>query len=100
MQAFVKSGITVPGVVTSVAFDNWFQYVEILNRGTADLWVRADGDDPVAEGDNSIVIPGNSWLQVRNRVPRPTLFNTFPNTTVVKLFSTGAVPYSACGEGS
>jgi len=100
MQAFVKNGITIPGSVSTVSFDNWFQYVEIINRGTSEIWVRADGEDPVAEGDNSIVIPGNSWLQVRNRSARPTLFNTFPNVTVIKIFSVAAVPYSACGEGS
>lgn len=58
--------------------------VEIINRGSVDIYVRVDGQTVVLGADDTEIVPASSTLVVET-----------PGTqTVVRLISSSATPYS------
>lgn len=83
-----KHGTLVAATVTTVTLDKDYDSVEVLNRGTVDLWLRVDGVDPVVAADDTYVCVGGGFVIL----PVPTA-----GSTDVKLISTGTPAYSVAG---
>lgn len=77
-----KHGSLVAATVDTIHFPETGSNHEFLitNRGQSDFWVRFDGVDPVANADNTYIVPGT------------TTFRCFPfnNGEVLQVKITGA----------
>lgn len=82
---------TAAGQVDVVTFGADFQFVEVENRGTDDIWFTADGATvPSVGGHGSYHVgPGDALRIDASLRSEPT-----PNTTVVQVLSASATPYS------
>lgn len=88
-MAKTKHGTLVANAVTTVTFTADFGKVEVLNRGSADLWFRIDGTDPVIGEDDVEICPAGQWAIVDR--------SDLNGATEVRLISAAAVPYSVRG---
>lgn len=53
-------------VVSTVTFTAWYASVEVVNSGATDIWIRTDQINPVIGGTNSVIVPGQSWINTTN----------------------------------
>jgi hypothetical protein len=79
-----KHATLVAATVDMVTLAQDAQQVEVINRGTVDIYFRVDGTAPAVGGDDCEVLPAGASLIV----PTPN------STTVVELISSGTPPYS------
>jgi hypothetical protein len=75
--------------------------IEILNRGTGDIFLTVDGSTPTVGGNDTFVVPSNGV----GFFPNPFLAEPglaggpqVPGRTVVNLISTGTPAYSVTGD--
>lgn len=80
-------GVSAVDVVTLSAD---YAQVEVLNRGSIEIYARADGGVPVVAGDDSHVIPAGTALKLSTPGP----------TTVVQLIASATCPYSVTGSNA
>lgn len=102
MAIRVTHGTLTAATVATVTLAAYYTSVEILNRGTTEIYVSADGTstpaNPAVAGDEFDVIPPSSSLTVRGRNKwNPTDGVAKPTTTVVKLISSATPTYSVIG---
>lgn len=57
----------------SVVFAGMFEWVEVLNRGSAEMFVRLDGVVAVADAAGTYVVPGWSGLILKSPGSNATL---------------------------
>lgn len=90
----VKSQTLGASTVDTVTLNSAYAYVEIYNRSgfSAGISFTVDGTTPTALGDNCFVVGAGQSLTVK--VP---VASTLPGTTVVKLISVTADPYTVTG---
>ena len=88
MEYKVRHGETVGYVVETVNLGHDSDSVEVLNRGSFDLYFRLDGSDPVVDGNNSEIVPVGSALEV---------LRVASGNATVKLISEDDVKYSVRG---
>lgn len=89
-----KHGTLAPSVVTTVTLDDNYSMVEVVNRGSADIFFTVDGSTPTVAGDNTYVVRANDDDAWRVNTPHD---NDAGSTTVVKLISSGSPDYSVLG---
>lgn len=60
-----KHGTLTAGAIDTINFPETGANHEfiITNRANSDYWVRFDGVDPVANADNSYIVPGQSTFR-------------------------------------
>lgn len=85
-----KHATLVASTVDTVTLSLDYSQVEIVNRGTVDIWATVDGTTPVAGADDTIFVGAGQFLVL-------TLPTTGAGTDVVKLISTGTPSYSVTG---
>lgn len=95
MAVHTQSGSTVANTVTTVIFNNWNSTVEVINRGTADMWFRTDKIDPTIAGDDCHFVAPNSWVDAikNDQVPSEPATG-LTSTTEVRLISSAIVPFT------
>lgn len=94
MAIHITSGTTVGNTVTTVTFANWYHNIEVVNRGSVDMWVRFDGVDPTVAGDECFFIPAQSFIDsVNPKLPPEPAIGTTSNT-VVKVLTATAAPFT------
>ena len=84
----IQHGTLVAATVATVTLDSDHSNVEILNRGTDEIFFTVDGAAPTVDGNDVEIVPGGSALQVA--APKK-------GATVVRLISTGTPKYSVRG---
>lgn len=89
MALEITSGTTVANTVSHIVFAPYYQRIEIVNRGTTELWFRVDGVDPTVSGDECDVVPGDSY--------KDNILNLNAAGTDIRLISTGVVDYTVSG---
>lgn len=83
-----KHGTLTASTVATVALDGG-NNVEVVNRGTVDIFARTDGTNPTVGGaDDDYVIPAGGYLSIPDE-------DSSSSTTTVKLISSGTPGYSA-----
>lgn len=85
----IKSGTTTANTVATVTFATYYPKVEVVNRGSTELWLRTDGVNPTIGGDDCEVIPAASF--------KDTIINYTVTNTEVRLISSSAVAYTVEG---
>lgn len=78
----IHSGTTTGGSVTQVVFATWYSGVEVVNRGTSDMWVRVDGTNPTIAGDECFYVAPRSYITVSNSKIPPNAQGGTSNTDV------------------
>lgn len=71
MASRIQSGTVVANTVTTVTLA-YRSSIEIVNRGTVDMWARVDGVDPTIAGDECIFVAPQGFVDVANPKPVPT----------------------------
>lgn len=66
MASQIVSGTTTGGAVSQIVFTTWRSSIEVVNRGTVDMWARFDGVNPTVAGDECFYIPPRSFINVGN----------------------------------
>lgn len=84
MASRIQSGTVVANTVTTVTL-SYRSSIEIINRGTVDMWARVDGVDPTIAGDECIFVPAQGFVDV----PNPKLPSTanFTSNTEVRMIA-------------
>jgi hypothetical protein len=88
--AKVKHQTLSANVVDVVTLTAKFKAVEVLNRGSADIYFRVDGTAPTVAGDDCFVVVASASLQV------PSL----DESDVVRLIASSSCAYSVTGVTS
>lgn len=101
MAARVAHQTTAANAVSVVTLTSAWNTVEVVNRGTTELFVRTDGTAPTVGGDDCDVVPGSSAISL------PVLVNAANDpgsrqpgrttTTVVQVTSSAAVAFTVSG---
>lgn len=86
--AVAKHATLVAATVDTVGLGRDFDNVEVMNRGTTELYFTAEGQTPTVGGDDCFVVQGGATRRVQPASGQPTQ---------IKLISTAAVPYSVTG---
>jgi hypothetical protein len=74
--------------MTTVNLDSmYYTEVEIVNLGSSNAYATINGADPTVKGEDTIVVPANSWV----RRPAPG------GAVTVKVISVGAIDMSVAG---
>jgi len=95
MAIHTQSGSTVANTVLPVIFNSWNSTVEIINRGTTDIWFRTDKIDPTIAGDDCHFVAANSWVDaIRNGQVPSEPATGIVSTTEVRLISSAIVPFT------
>lgn len=95
MAVHTQSGTTVANTVTTVTFNNWNSTVEVVNRGTSDLWFRTDKVDPTIGGDDCHFVAPSSWMDaVKNGQPPSQPGSGIVSTTEIRLISAVATTFT------
>lgn len=89
-MAYRKHGTLVAATVATVTLTPNAKFVEVVNRGSDDIYFRLDGTDPTVAGDDTYVVPGGGFTRVRN--------NDRDGSVSVKLISSGTPAYSVALE--
>jgi len=89
MAVMVRSGNLTANVVSTINFSNYYPRIAILNRGSDDIWVRADSINPTVGGDDSFVIPSYSW--------KDNIINSSGTSTEIRLISASAISFTVEG---
>jgi len=91
--AKAKHATLTASTVDTVTLSNCSN-VEVLNRGTTELYFTVDGTTPTVAGDNCYIVQAGAALQVPGSSP------TYVQDRVaiaVKVISSAAVAYSVTG---
>ncbi len=81
------------GVVNEVVFERKLGIVEVINRGTTDLWVLCDGTtNPLADGTHTFCIPPGWYKRIS-----PISYVEPQNHTRVAMVSGGTPTVSVHG---
>lgn len=94
MAQKVTSGLTTANVVKQVTFATWYNSIEIINRGSTTLWVRADGVDPTVAGDECHFLPSQGIIYLPNGTPRPDVIAGVTSNCDIRMISTAACEYT------
>jgi hypothetical protein len=95
MAVHTQSGTTTANVVTTVIFASWNPTVEVVNRGSTDLWFRIDKVDPTISGDDCHFVAPMSWQDaVKNGQPPSQPGSGIVSTTEIRLLSTVNCPFT------
>lgn len=70
MASRIKSGTVVANTVEIVVLD-YRSSIEIINRGTVDMWARVDGVSPTIAGDECIFVAPQGFVSVPNPKKQP-----------------------------
>jgi hypothetical protein len=93
----IISGTTTANVVTDIVFPTWYQGIEIVNRGSSDMWARADGVDPTIAGANCIYIPSQSYVDFSNPKVVTAPADGVTSNTEIRLITGSACAYTVSG---
>jgi hypothetical protein len=88
MITVIRHGVLESNTVDTVSVGVDADFIEVLNRGTDDIYFRFDGTDPEIDGNNSEIVPAGTALEV----PRKASGNA-----VVKIISAGTPDYTVRG---
>jgi len=94
MAIHITSGTTVSNVVTTVTFTSWYRPIEVVNRGSADMWARFDGVDPTIGGDECFFVPAQSFIAVNNPKLPPEIATGITSNTEVRLLTATACTFT------
>lgn len=95
MARQIQSGTVVANTVTTVTFATWFSGIEIINRGTVDMWARVDGVDPTIAGDDCIFVAPQGFVQVANHKVPPS--STVSSNTEIRMIAGTNCNYTVSG---
>lgn len=87
MAQKIQSGTVVANTVTTVTFATWHQTIEIVNRGTVDMWARVDGVDPTIAGDDCIFVAPQGFVEVSNPNNPPSPPTGTTSNVVIKMIA-------------
>lgn len=91
----IKSGTAIGDTVKQEVFTTWYSTIEVVNRGTVDLWARFDGVNPSVAGDECYYIAPQGYVQVRNpKLPPDTVQGTTSNCDVRLIADTSNCNYT------
>jgi hypothetical protein len=95
MAQQIQSGTVVANTVTTVTFATWYNGIEIVNRGTVDMWARVDGVDPTIAGDDCLFVAPQGFLDVSNKKapPRPGV----SSNTEIRMLAASNCNYTVSG---
>lgn len=100
MAIWSQHGTLVASTVTTVTFANNYPQLEVVNRGTGDIFVTTDGSTPTVAGNETWVVPSNSAALLTNLLaPNDPSDNTVDGATV-NLISSGTPAFSVSGRAS
>lgn len=85
-------GTLVANQVDTITLQN-FRAVEVLNRGSDDIFVTADGSVPSINGAGTDIVPAGTSAIVRNPTPSDS-FGSPPGALILKMISAGSGRYS------
>ena len=94
MAIHITSGTTVGNVVTTVTFAAWYRSIEVVNRGSADMWARFDGVDPTIGGDECFFVPAQSFIDVTNSKRPPEIALGLTSNTEARILTATACTYT------
>ncbi len=95
MAVHTQSGTTTANVVTTVIFTSWHPTLEVVNRGTTDMWFRTDKVDPTIGGDDCHFVSQQSWQDsVKNGQAATQPGSGITSTTEIRLLSTANCPFT------
>lgn len=94
MANHIHSGATVGGAVTTVVFANWYRGIELVNRGSTDMWARFDGVDPTIAGDECFFVPAASFITVSNPKPVPNVAEGVTSNTETRILTAANSTYT------
>ena len=61
----IKHVTLVAATPQTVTLDNvYVRKIEILNRGSVEVFARTDGVNPAVDGEDSVCIPANSAIEL------------------------------------
>lgn len=89
----IESGTTIGGAVTQVIF-SWKSSIEVVNRGTVDMWVRFDGVDPTEAGDECFFVAPQGFLSVNNPKPAPNPVQGTTSNCDIRMFTVSNANYT------
>lgn len=87
MAQKIQSGTVVANTVTTVTFTTWHQTIEIINRGSVDMWARVDNIDPIIAGDECIFVPPQGFVDVSNPLNAPSPVSGTTSSAIVKMIA-------------
>jgi hypothetical protein len=87
----IKHVTLVAATPQTVALDNmYYSKIEVLNRGTVEVFGRQDGVNPSVDGEDSFCIPANSYV----------VLDHGGGAAEVRLISSGTPKVSVWGRAS
>lgn len=82
MASRIQSGTVVANIVTTVTL-TYRTSIEIVNRGTVDMWARVDGVDPTIAGDECIFVAPQGFVSVSNpKLPPDAVHGVTSNSEI------------------
>lgn len=88
MEIKVKHGTLTSNTVATVDLGVDADTVEVVNRGTQDIYFRIDGTNPTVAGDDCEIVTAGTALEVTRKAA---------GNATAKLISTGAAAYTVRG---
>lgn len=89
----IESGTTVGGVVKQVILP-WKSSIEVVNRGTIDMWVRFDGVNPTDAGNECFYVAPQGFIAVSNPKPAPNPALGTTSNCDVRMFTSSSCNYT------
>jgi|SRR5690349_24801371 len=89
----IESGTTIGGAVKQVILP-WKSSIEVVNRGTVEMWVRFDGVDPVAAGNECFFVAPQGFISVSNPKPAPNSILGTTSNCDVRMLTTANCNYT------
>jgi len=78
----IQSGTVVANTVTTVTL-SYKSSIEIVNRGTVDMWTRVDGVNPTIAGDECLFVAPQGFITVANpKTPPDVVAGTTSNSEI------------------
>lgn len=82
MASRIQSGTVVANLVTTVTLA-YKTSIEIVNRGSVDMWARVDGVDPTIAGDECLFVAPQGFVSVANpKTPPNVVAGTTSNSEI------------------
>jgi hypothetical protein len=98
---------TAGSTASTVTLDRHFPRIQVVNRGTTDIFFTTDGSVPAVAGDDTFVVAKASTVIVSNQGPLPEPVYTqddmeeaqkkYAPHTVVKLIASANTDFSVMG---
>ena len=96
----ITSGTLVANTVTHLTFTKYYSGIDVVNRGSTDIFARTDNTDPTVAGDDCEVIPAGTAATLVNLqgTDDPGAWPAAgTDGTDVRLISTGASAFTVAG---